>query len=93
VRALSGRGGGYTLTRSADSIRVGEIIEAAIGPIAITECAAEPETCPYADFCNCQGLYALLNHRIAEVLNRHTLADLLDQNWRSRVNKELEATR
>jgi len=89
VRALPGRGGGYALARSPDQIQLSEIIEAAIGPIAITECAFEPETCAYAEFCNCQGLYALLNHRIAELLAEYSLADIMRDDWRRRVAQQL----
>jgi len=91
VRSHSGRGGGYTLARSADEIRVGDIIEAAIGPIAVTECAVEPETCIHADFCNCRGLWTIINHKITQVLNEYSLADLIDENWPRKVRGELES--
>jgi Rrf2 family protein len=90
LRALSGRGGGYTLARSADEIKIGDIIEAAIGPIAVTECAVEPETCINSDFCNCQGLWSLINHRINQVLDEFSLADIIEDKWPKKVREELK---
>jgi Rrf2 family protein len=89
VRALPGRGGGYTLAHRPQEIRIRDIIEAAIGPIAVTDCAREPETCGYSEFCHCWGLWSLINHRVTEVLDEHTLADLIDDDWLGKVRKEL----
>jgi len=91
VRSQSGRSGGYALARNPDEIKVGSIIEAAIGPVSVTECATEPETCLHSEFCNCRGLWALINHRITQVLNEYSLADILDKNWPKKVQQELQA--
>lgn len=89
VRSVAGRGGGYTLARGADEIKVGAIIEAAIGTIAVTECAAEPESCIHSPFCNCQALWALINHQVTRVVGAYTLADILEPGWPSRVRRML----
>lgn len=89
VRSISGRGGGYSLAREPSDIKIGDIIQAAIGPIAVTECAAEPQTCIYSDYCSCRYLWALLNHRITRVFEEFSLADLLEENWKSRVMQEI----
>jgi Rrf2 family protein len=91
VRSQSGRGGGYALARNPEDIKVGDIIQAAIGPISVTECATEPETCLHAEFCNCRGLWALINHRINQVLNEYSLKDILHENWPKKVQQELQA--
>ena len=91
LRGRSGRGGGYTLGRPAAEIKVGEIIGAAIGPIAISECVDKPDVCMQSDFCQCRLLWVLINHRITDVLNEFSLADLLDHDWPSKVRGELEA--
>jgi Rrf2 family cysteine metabolism transcriptional repressor len=91
VRSLSGRRGGYALSRSPDQIKLGDIITAAIGPIAITDCAVDPRTCISADFCNCQALWALVNLRINQVLNEYSLADLMDKNFQKKIKKEIQS--
>ncbi|MGD8393853.1 MAG: Rrf2 family transcriptional regulator [Candidatus Eiseniibacteriota bacterium] len=93
VRAHAGRSGGYALARRPDEIRVREIIEAAIGPIAVTDCAGDPGSCGYAEFCHCWGLWSLINHRVTEVLDEHTLADILDDDWLGKVREELDGPR
>lgn len=90
LQGRSGRGGGYSLSRPADEIRIGEIIGAAIGRITISECVAKPDTCLQADFCQCRLLWRLIDRRINEVLNEYSLADLLDHRWPSKVKKELD---
>ena len=77
----SGRAGGYVLARTADEIKLGDIIEAAIGPVAITDCAVEPELCIFSDYCNCKDLWMLINRRITAVLDEYTLADMLSESW------------
>ncbi len=81
VRGVAGRYGGYRLAAPASQITVGQIVEAAIGPICLVDCLEDPMTCPRAEFCECRIVYALINERIAEVLREYTLADLLDPSW------------
>lgn len=81
VRGIAGRHGGYTLARRPEDITIREIIEASIGPVCVVDCIDEPEACPRADYCECRVVYALINHRIAEVLEEFTLADLAEPSW------------
>ena len=48
---------------------------------AVVDCVDEPETCPRSEYCECRVVYALINQRIADVLDDFTLADLLDPSW------------
>ena len=89
LRGISGRGGGYLLSRKPSEIRIGEIIEAAIGPVNIVDCVLTPDVCLKSDFCECRMVYALMNKRITEVLNEFTLADMDDKAWTNGVRKEL----
>jgi Rrf2 family protein len=81
VRGVAGRYGGYKLSVPAEKITIRQIIEATIGPICVVDCIDEPEACPRADYCECRVVYALINHRIGEVLEEFTLADLADPSW------------
>jgi Rrf2 family protein len=91
VRSLSGRGGGYALARNPEQIKLRDIITAAIGPIAVTDCAVDPKTCISSEYCNCQGVWALINLRINQVLNEYSLADLLDKGFQKKVQKEIQS--
>jgi Rrf2 family protein len=77
IRGITGKGGGYLLTRPAREISLGEIVEAAIGPINIVECVARPETCLEADICECRWVYQTINDRIVSVLRELRLDDLV----------------
>jgi len=93
VKAISGRGGGYRLAKSASDIKVGDIIQAAIGPISVTECVSDVDGCLHADFCKCRGLWELVNFRIIQVLDEFSLAEVMDENFPARVSRELRAER
>ena len=81
LRSVSGRGGGYHLARPAEEIKIGEIVESAIGAINIVDCVLCPEQCEKADYCNCRGLYAKINRRITDMFYEYTLAELSDDEW------------
>jgi Rrf2 family transcriptional regulator, cysteine metabolism repressor len=81
VRGVAGRYGGYRLTEPPERITVGQIVEAATGPVCVVDCVDDPASCPRAEDCECRLVYGLVNERIAEVLREYTLADLLDPSW------------
>jgi Rrf2 family protein len=81
VRGVAGRYGGYRLTEPPERITVGQIVEAATGPVCVVDCVDDPATCPRAEGCECRLIYGMVNERIAEVLREYTLADLLDPSW------------
>jgi Rrf2 family protein len=78
LRGVSGRKGGYRLAMPATEIKVGDVIEASIGPICVVDCVQDPSICARAVRCETRALYCLLNRRIVKELEALTLADLLD---------------
>lgn len=93
VRGVAGRHGGYTLSWPPEEITVGQILEAALGPIRVVDCVEEPETCTLADYCECRLVYSLINLRIREVLEELTLADLADPNWMKETSEAVACQR
>lgn len=81
IRGVAGRHGGYKLAAPASKITIRQIIEASIGPVSVVECVDEPDSCLRTDFCECRVVYALINQRVAGVLDEFTLADLVDPSW------------
>jgi len=79
LRGVSGRSGGYQLTRPAGEIRVHEIIEAAIGPINVVDCVKHPESCARSSRCECRPVYSLLNRKIIQVLEAISLEELANR--------------
>jgi Rrf2 family protein len=89
IRGVSGKVGGYCLTKPAGEIKIGAIIESAIGPVNIVDCVNEPRQCLKADVCECRLLWVLINGRIADVLNEFSLADMLDKKWYQLMSQQL----
>lgn len=90
LRSVSGRKGGYFLARPAEEIKIGEIIETAIGPINIVECVLHPEECSKSDSCRCRSLYSLINRGIRKVLYEYSLNDMCDMNCQEGVGEIME---
>ena len=76
IVGICGKGGGYRLARPPEDIRVGQIVEAVIGPVNIVECILQPDLCVQIESCGCRKIYERINTRISGVLNEFSLADL-----------------
>ena len=73
-----GAGGGYSLERRADDIRVAEIIEAFEGPIALTACVdSAVDNCSIEALCPMKGNWNTVNEAIRTTLFSLTLADMI----------------
>lgn len=80
LASVRGVAGGYRLMRAAEQIKVGEIIEAMDGPIAIVTCV-EPATagkdaCGVAHRCAVRSKWTPVNTAIRTALYGVTLADM-----------------
>lgn len=73
-----GTHGGYRLSRPAAEISVGEVIQAIDGPILVTACSDEDESCEQYSKCNIRDPLWQLKNRIAATLDAFTLQELAD---------------
>jgi Rrf2 family protein len=73
-----GPGGGYSLTRPAQEIRLGEIFRAAEGPVAAVACVLldEKSTCSRAETCAARVIWSRLSRLIEDYLDSVTLEEL-----------------
>jgi Rrf2 family protein len=81
VNSKKGKGGGYTLARSAQEIRVGHIIRILDGPLAPIQCASKTsyrrcEDCKDEKRCGVRLVMLEAREAIAAVLDNRTLADM-----------------
>ncbi|MEW5764729.1 MAG: RrF2 family transcriptional regulator [Acidobacteriota bacterium] len=90
LRGVLGKQGGYRLARPAQEITLREVVEASIGPIAILDCVLEPDHCAQSEACECRFLYLLINHRVVQVFEDYSLADLIRPGWAATVKRALE---
>jgi len=80
VESKRGAQGGYTLTRSPDLVRVGEVYRVMEGPVAPMDCVSEDpadQTCPLIDGCETRPVWLRVRDSIVDTLDSMTLADLV----------------
>lgn len=80
VSGRKGFGGGYTLTRPAGEITVGEVVRAVEGPVVPVKCVIDSsrlDSCP--DDCRARRVWQQVGQAIDNVLDSITLQDLLQE--------------
>ena len=78
---LRGKGGGYRLGRSAEDLKVLDILQAMEGTLAPVACLEEgAKPCPRASNCRTLPLWEGLNKVVREYLGHYTVQDLMQQN-------------
>ena len=81
VDSKRGAHGGYTLSRPADQIRVGEVYRVMEGPVAPMDCVSENEadrTCPLIPGCQTRPVWVKVRDSIIDAIDSITLADLIE---------------
>jgi Rrf2 family protein len=81
VNSKKGKGGGYTLARSAHLIRVGHVIRVLDGPLAPIQCASKTsyrrcEDCDDEEHCGVRLVMLEAREALAAVLDNRTLAEM-----------------
>jgi len=92
LSSKSGKGGGYRLSRPPASITMGSLIRTMEGPLAPLPCASETayrpcEDCEDIESCGTRIIMRQVRDAIADVLDRTTLADLLERVEAARAAK------
>jgi len=86
VESTRGKHGGYRLAKPADQIAIGGIVRLIDGPLApigcVSQTAYEPCNCPDEAHCGLRMLMLDVRNAIAAILDRYTLADVVDVTTR-----------
>src|SRR6476661_1426166 len=93
VESKRGAQGGYVLSRSPETMLVGEVYRVMEGPVAPMECVSEDvseQTCPLIEGCETRPIWLKMRDSIVDVLDSMTLADLVNQG---RARREERAGR
>lgn len=85
VRSWKGPGGGFALSRPADEIVIGPVVRALDGPLAPIACASRTafqpcDDCGDLSTCSVRIVMTEVRDAMAEVLDRTTLADMLQKS-------------
>lgn len=76
VRSHRGVRGGFTLAKDPSQISIRQVLESIQGPYHLMKCVADKQMCPKSDGCALRDLLVLAEHRLCDVFDGHTLADL-----------------
>lgn len=82
VESTRGKGGGYMLSREPESINIGDILFALEGNTSVADCVgrcSDSSSCSNTASCITRPLWLKLQSSIDEVLNKTTLADVLNE--------------
>ena len=89
VQSVRGKHGGYRLGKPAAEIHIGEIVRLIDGPLApigcVSQTAYEPCNCPDEAHCGLRMLMLDVRNAIAAILDRYTLADVVEVTTRKLV--------
>ena len=89
VESVRGKHGGYRLAKPADQIAIGSVVRLIDGPLApigcVSQTAYEPCNCPDEAHCGLRMLMLDVRNAIAAILDRYTLADVVDVTTRKMV--------
>ena len=85
VRSWKGPGGGFALSRPASEIVIGQAVRALDGPLAPIACASRTafqpcDDCGDLQTCSVRIVMTEVRDAMAEVLDRTTLADMLNKS-------------
>ncbi len=79
LRGVSGKGGGYSLSREPEEYTVGEILELMEGSLAPVACLKDDaEPCPRAESCLTLPMWKEYHEMVQSFFHRKKLSDLLD---------------
>lgn len=76
VRSIRGPGGGYVLARSAEDIRIDQIIDSVEESLVPVSCMATDGSCDCTNECVTQNVWQELGNRVRGFLSSITLEDL-----------------
>ncbi len=76
VTSTRGLHGGYRLARLPDTITAADVLDALEGPVALTECATQPNHCGIESSCGVNRAWQKVNTAIRRTLSSITLLEL-----------------
>ena len=90
LQTQRGAGGGFTLGREPDEIRLGDIVRLGEETDTVIKCMDKPgKTCPISPACRLKGVLDEAAAAFFAVLDGYTLADLVKQPSKMRAVLEL----
>jgi Rrf2 family protein len=80
--AAKGARGGYRLARRASEISLLEVIEAAVGPVALNLCVEGPDRCAVIESCGLHPVMEMATQAIRKIFGKTDLDSVLAKQGR-----------
>jgi Rrf2 family protein len=77
VKSIRGAGGGYTLARKPEDIKLGEILHALEGNCCLVECLEDSAYCAFVESCPTFDIWKGANDLLKSYFDSITLKDML----------------
>ena len=77
IRSFRGIGGGVSLAKPADEIKLSEVIGLLEGSMALVSCVNDPSSCDRSGFCVTRDIWGEVKKAVDNVLASTTLQDLM----------------
>ena len=88
VLSTRGSQGGYTLSRPAAEISVGDVLRVVEGPLAITDCLSDEALCDRACRCPTRVVWQKVSDALESAVDGISLQDMADDALRSAETAE-----
>ena len=79
IRSARGVGGGVSLIKPPQEIRLSEVIGLLEGSLALVKCVTDPSACNRSEFCVTRDIWSELKAAMDGVLQSTTLQDLVER--------------
>jgi Rrf2 family protein len=86
LEATRGVHGGYVLGKAPSEINMKEIVQVVEGPLCLVDCVDKPALCGRVSYCASRDLWQEAAEGIALVLEKYTLADMVERQKAKRDN-------
>jgi len=93
VNSVRGVGGGLTLARAPDQIRIGEVVRCMEPDLALVECMRPDNACVITEACRLRHMLARARETFIDVLDEYSLEDLLQPESADRIALMLKISR
>lgn len=89
VESTRGVGGGLMLAHAPDQFGIGDVVRAMEPDIGLVECMRPKNECVITGACRLYGMLGEARDAFFEVLDRYTLADILEPRMMKRLSNAL----
>lgn len=88
IKSVRGAQGGYLLSRKASEITVYDVLIVLEGPVSISDCLVDEDSCENSGICVTKLVWAKIRDAIEDVMKSITLCDMVnDYNEANNINR------